>query len=134
MVGVFTPWKLANITNQAFYFFVCCCCFLFWATPWHMEVLGSGIILKLQLQPMCSCSNAGSITHCAGLGMEPASQGSRDTTNPVAPQRNLQVYFKICLFLLMFRFPEELVVKHAPALHWQVGEGMGDDARDAWAY
>ena len=36
-----------------------------------------------------SCGNAGSLTHCAGLGMEPASQCTQDATNPVGPQREL---------------------------------------------
>ena len=38
----------------------------------------------------CSCSNARSLTHCAGLGIEPSSQCSRDTANPVAPPWELR--------------------------------------------
>ena len=30
------------------------------------------------------------LTHCAGPGTEPASRRCRDTTNPVAPQWELQ--------------------------------------------
>ena len=41
-----------------------------------------------------SCSNAGSLTHCAGLGIEPAFQRSSDAANPVVPQRErLRVLF-----------------------------------------
>ena len=32
-----------------------------------------------------SCSNAGSLTHCAGPGIEPAFQQSQNATNPIAP-------------------------------------------------
>ena len=38
--------------------------FFFWLHPWHMEVLGAGIIFEH------SCGNPGSLTHCAGLGIE----------------------------------------------------------------
>ena len=29
------------------------------------------------------------LTHCPGLGIEPASQRSRDTANPIVPQQEL---------------------------------------------
>lgn len=38
-----------------------------------------------------TCSAAGSLTHWAGLGIEPASHCSQDTANPVAPWQELQV-------------------------------------------
>ena len=45
-----------------------------------------------------SCGNAGSLTHCARPGIEPASQRSQDITNPSAPQREvlnrLQVFLQ----------------------------------------
>ena len=38
-------------------------------------------------------SNAGSLTHCAGLEIEPVSQRSRDATNSVAPrQEQILIY------------------------------------------
>jgi len=40
----------------------------------------------------CSSSNTGSLTQCAGLRMELASQLSRDTANPIAPQQELPEY------------------------------------------
>ena len=39
-----------------------------------------------------SGSNAGSLSHCAGMEMEPASQHSQDAANPVAPQRELLLF------------------------------------------
>ena len=35
-----------------------------------------------------TCGNAGAWTHCAGLGIEPASQGSRDTADLLCHSRN----------------------------------------------
>ena len=37
-----------------------------------------------------NCSNTWSLTHCAGPGVEPVSHCSRDITNPIAPQWELQ--------------------------------------------
>ena len=42
--------------------------FSFSAVPWHTESPAQGS------DPSHSCSNAGSLTHCAGLGIKPASQ------------------------------------------------------------
>ena len=36
-----------------------------------------------------NCSNTRSLTHCAGLGIEPASQCSRDADSPIVPQWEL---------------------------------------------
>ena len=41
--------------------------------------------------PSPSYGNARSLTHCDGWGIEPASQCSRDATNPVAPQWELPI-------------------------------------------
>ena len=35
------------------------------------------------------CSNARSLTHPAGLGVKPATQGSQDAPNPFVPQQEL---------------------------------------------
>ena len=54
------------------------------AALWHMEF------------PGCLCSSARSLTHCAGSGIEPASQHSRDDADPDAPQRELlETSFKV---------------------------------------
>ena len=34
-----------------------------------------------------SCSNAGSLTHCAGQGMDPTSQGSQEAVDTIVPQQ-----------------------------------------------
>ena len=43
---------------------------LFQLPPWHMEVPGPGI----KSEPLChSCGNARSLTHCARMGIKPAT-------------------------------------------------------------
>ena len=51
----------------------------------HLEFLGQG----------SDMSNAVSLTHCARLGIEPASQCSRD--NPIVPWQDLQQYLLLRL-------------------------------------
>ena len=65
--------------------------FLFiFGLPWHMEFPGQGS------DPSCSCnlshsySNAGSLTHCARLGIESVSQRFPDAANPIVLQWELQ--------------------------------------------
>ena len=65
-----------------FFFF-----FFFLTTPQHMEFPGQGSDLSCSCN--LSCSTAGSLTHCARPGIKPVSQGSQDSTNPVAPQQEL---------------------------------------------
>ena len=48
--------------------------FSFLATPQHMEFLGHRSDLSLSRDLSRGCSNARSLTHCAGQGTEPASQ------------------------------------------------------------
>ena len=52
----------------------------FLATLWHMEFPGQGSDLSRGRDLSCSCSNAGSLTHCARLGSDP---------DPVVPQWEL---------------------------------------------
>ena len=59
-----------------------------------MELLGQGLDLS------CSCSNAGSLTHCAELGIEPTSQSSQDAADPIAPQQELLNLFFIVVTLV----------------------------------
>ena len=65
--------------------------FSFLAALWHRE-------LELDLSHThhlgCSCSNAGSLTHCAGLGIEPKSQLFQDTADPVVPQQEIHRLLK----------------------------------------
>ena len=57
------------------------CLFLFFsfflAAPRHMKFLGQGSDLSCSCDLSHSCSDAGSLTHCAGLWIEPASQHSK---------------------------------------------------------
>ena len=54
-----------------------------------MEFPGQGSDPICSCDPRCSCGNAGSLAHLAGLGSKPVSQRSRGVTNPNAPQREL---------------------------------------------
>ena len=51
--------------NMPFIYFI----FLFLVTPRHMEFLGQGVNPSLSCNLCHSGSNAGSLTHCAGLGL-----------------------------------------------------------------
>ena len=70
-----------------FYFFF----FSFLVTPWHMEFPGQGSDSSHGPDLSHNCGNSGNLTHCARLGNEPASQLSQEATNPVAPQKELQL-------------------------------------------
>lgn len=57
-----------------------------------------------------SCGNVGSLTHCVGPGMAPASQRSRYTADPTAPQGEL-----LTISLFPYIPPNILVLlKHHP--------------------
>ena len=62
----------------------------FFGCPWHMEFLGQKSDLSHSCNPSLSHDDAASLTHSAGPGMEPVSQHSQDTTNPIVQQRELQ--------------------------------------------
>lgn len=46
---------------------------LFLAIPWHIEVPGQGSDPSPSYSLCRSCSNAGFLTYCVGLGIEPVS-------------------------------------------------------------
>ena len=58
-----------TLLGTYFYFYF----FLFWPHLWHMEVPEPGIKSEPEMGPKCYSSSHGrSLTHCAGLGIEPA--------------------------------------------------------------
>ena len=64
----------------------------------HMEFPGQGSDLSRCCDLSCSFGNIGSLSHCAGPGIKPASQGSQDTAGPVTPQRELHKCNSGCRF------------------------------------
>ena len=64
--------------------------FSFLAATWHMVSPGQGSDPSLSCDLCHSCGNMGSLTHCARLGIKPASQCSQNATNPCVPQQELQ--------------------------------------------
>ena len=51
--------------------------FLCLVALWHVELLGQGSDPGCSHDLGCSCGNAGSLTHVAGLGVSPASSAPR---------------------------------------------------------
>lgn len=54
-----------------------------------MEFPGQGSDLSCIGDLYHSCGNSRSLTHCAGPGIEPVSQHSRDVADPIVPQWEL---------------------------------------------
>ena len=73
--------RLSLLLGQIFFFFL--------AALQHMESPGQESDLSHSCNLSCSGCNAGSLTHCAGQGIEPASLHSRAATDPIAPHREL---------------------------------------------
>ena len=72
------------------------CFFFFFFFPFSllaalllMVLPGQGSDPRLSHDLSRSGSNTGSLTHCAGQGIEPATQCSQDTAGPFAPQQKL---------------------------------------------
>ena len=59
-----------------------------------MNFPGQGSDLSHSLDPGHSSCSAGSLTHCAEPGIEPASQLSQDAVDLIAPQQGLLHRFK----------------------------------------
>ena len=78
-----------------------CFFFSFLAALWHMEFPGHGSDPSCSVDLIFSCSNARPLTHCPGPRIEPASQNSQDTANPIAPHVPQWVFlvFFSCLIL-----------------------------------
>ena len=67
-------------------------------------------------EPICklhhSCGNTGVLTHCAGPGIKPVSQCSRDAVDPIAPQwefLNLRKFPSISSMLSQMLYREKNV-------------------------
>ena len=73
-----------------------------------MELLSQGLYLSHSCHLSCSYSNTGSLTHCARPGIEPRCQRSQDTTDPVAPQRELLLHGSFDFKSLIIRDVEHL--------------------------
>ena len=71
------------------------------AALWHMEFLGRGTDRIHSCRLSCHCSNAGSLTHCAGPGIEPVSQHSQDNADPIVPQQECLKVFIINVFWIL---------------------------------
>ena len=55
-----------------------------------MEFPGQGSDLSRSCKLLWSCDNIRSLTHRARSGIESESQSSRDATNPIEPEQELQ--------------------------------------------
>ena len=61
----------------------------FFDCPAAMDFQGQASDLNRTYDLSHNCGNAGSLTHCARLGIEPVSQSSQDAANPVTPRQEL---------------------------------------------
>ena len=75
---------LFNLINQLIFFF------FGYPIPRHLAIQGQGSDLSHSCDLSRSCGNAGSLTHCARLGIEPVSQTSQEAADLAAPQWELQ--------------------------------------------
>ena len=66
-----------------FYFFILL------AAPRHKEFSGQGSDPSCSYDLSRTSGSAGSLTHCARLGIKPTVQHPQYTTNPIAPQLEL---------------------------------------------
>ena len=65
--------------------------FHFWPPCSIWKLLGQGSDLSHSHNLSRSCGNAGTLTHCTRLGIEPATQCSQDAADPIIPQREILV-------------------------------------------
>ena len=84
---------LVGSSRSQKYFF-----FSFLATPRHMEFPGQGSDPSHSCYLNCSFSNAGSLTHCAGLGSNPHCSTPKMPPIPLWHSRNSPKYYLIILF------------------------------------
>ena len=73
---------LAKLFSFLFFFFPP---FVFMAVLRCIEFTGQGPDVSCRCDLCSSCSNTGSLTYCAELGVEPVSQSSREAATVGAP-------------------------------------------------
>ena len=66
--------------------------FSFLATLWHMNSQARDQIQATVVTYTTAVATLAPLTHCARPGIELASWRCRDTTNPIAPQQELQLF------------------------------------------
>ena len=65
----------------------------FLVSLWHMKFLAQESDLSHSCNPCCSCSNTGSLTHCARLGIKAVCQHCRDAADHIVSQWELSKIF-----------------------------------------
>ena len=98
------PTSLGRETMIKLLLFFC----FFLAALWHMEFPGQGSDPSPSCHLLHSCySHARSLFHCTvlgqGLNLDP--RGSRDATNPVLPEQDLQLRCSKCSNPLLYACP-----------------------------
>ena len=82
--------------RTGFVVYLICYGHFFWATLHPMELLGQRSDPSRSFNLHHNCGNAGSLTYCAKLGIQPASQCSRDASDPVVPPRKFLLWAFYC--------------------------------------
>ena len=93
-----------------------CFLFLFLEAPQHMEFPGQGSNPSLNGNLHHRRSNARFLTHCAGLGIEPASQRSRVAIPLIALQQELVLFLS---FSVSFQLYRGVIYKETTAVYLQ---------------
>lgn len=70
-------WNISKRFLDLFYL----CLFFLGLYPQHIEFPGQGSDPSRSCDPNHSCGTAGSLTHCAGLGIKPVTWHSQDATD-----------------------------------------------------
>ena len=94
------PLWLTSLICLSTLFHLLCIFFLFSLPQWHMEFPSQGSDPSCYCSLYFSCGKTGSLTHCAGLGIEPASQHSKSAANPFMPQQELLYYYFFIFYFL----------------------------------
>ena len=77
--------------TSTLYLFLFLFIYLFLVALWCMEFLGQESDPNCKIVTYCHSNARYSLTHHAGLGVEAASQHSRDATDTIVPQQELLI-------------------------------------------